>query len=270
MRPCVFCGSTAGRATDEHVIPKWARDGFAIQDWVTLSVGDGEAPALEQVGRLRHLNIVLKDGLCRPCNTDWLAPVEDKAKAVLLPMALNRAPTALDAAGQALVSFWAVKTVLLLELAIRQRFAGRRPAEGYVATTPEMAWLREREQPPPRSMVWLGCWDCEREIPVNYQPSTAGLPTSDGAEVTGHLATFTLGFVAFQVFTVDFVAAGVHEADVWNTRPPETLRDALPRIWPPQLTVQEVSWPPAMFRREDWHRLVTWDDALRTGGVIGQ
>lgn len=269
MRPCAFCGSTAGRGTHEHVIPQWARDGFDIQGWVTLHTGDGEGPPLDQVGRLRHLNIVLKEGLCRPCNNEWLAPIEDKAKAILLPMAIDPKPTVLDASAQALVSFWVVKTVLLLELAIRQNHPGKRALEGYVASLPEMAWLRARAEPPPRSMVWLGCWDCERAVPVNYQPSTASLPAADGSEVVGHLATFTLGFLAFQVFTVDYVAAEAHQVDVWNTRPPEPLRAALPRIWPPQLTVSDVSWPPAAFPRSQWNRLVSWGGALRSGRQQG-
>jgi hypothetical protein len=121
MRPCVFCGSTAGRATDEHVIPKWARDGFDIQEWVTIDAADPGA-ALEQVGRLRHLNIVFRDGLCAQCNNEWLGPIENQAKAILLPMALEAKPIVLDAASQALLSFWAVKTVFLLEFAFRQRY----------------------------------------------------------------------------------------------------------------------------------------------------
>ena len=118
-------------------------------------------------------------------------------------------------------------------------------------------------------MVWLECWDCAKEIPVNYEPSGADLPNASGARVTGHLTTFTLGFVAFQLFTVDFIAAEVHDAEVWNTRPPERLRDALTRIWPPQLTVADVQWPQAMFARTDWHSLVTWDGELRPAAAGG-
>lgn len=52
--------------------------------------------------------------------------------------------------------------------------------------------------------------------PVNYEPSSAVLPTADRAALAGHLTTFSLGFVAFQVFTVDFLAAEQHGAPVWN------------------------------------------------------
>jgi len=60
----VFCGTTTGRIsdlTDEHTVPIWARDAFDIQDWVTLSIGYGSDPSVkEQVGRIRHLNLVLR------------------------------------------------------------------------------------------------------------------------------------------------------------------------------------------------------------------
>jgi hypothetical protein len=98
-----------------------------------------------------------------------------------------------------------------------------------------------------------------------YEPSGAELPTADGSPLAGHLATFTLGYVAFQVFTIDFLAAEQHGAPVWNKRPPEPLAESLVRVWPPQLVVGDVSWPPPAFRGDDWHRLVTWDGVLRPG-----
>jgi hypothetical protein len=259
----VFCPATSGRATDEHVIPKWAREGFAIQGWLTVHRADPGAE-LKQIGRLQHLNIVLKGGLCEACNNKWLGPVENRAKAILLPMAISATPTTLGAAEQALVSFWAIKTAFLLELAFRQKYPNR-AFKGYAASEPEMAWLRQNDEPPPRAMVWLGCWDCRREVPVRYEPSRALLPTADGTELTGHLATLTLGFVALQVYSVNFVRAELHGAPVWNTRPPEPLRTALPRIWPPQLVTGDVSWPPAAFPHDGWRQLVTWDEVLRSG-----
>jgi hypothetical protein len=45
-----------------------------------------------------------------------------------------------------------------------------------------------------------------------YEPSGAPLPTADGFPITGHMTTFSIGFVALQVFTVDFVAAKEHLA----------------------------------------------------------
>ena len=88
--------------------------------------------------------------------------------------------------------------------------------------------------------MWLGCWDCQQAIPLRYAPSSAPLPTPDGSQVEGHFATFTLGYVAFQVFTVDYVAAGQHQASAWNDHVPASLAQALPRVWPPLLAQPEV------------------------------
>jgi hypothetical protein len=273
MRTCVFCGTTTGRIsdlTDEHAVPKWARNAFDIQDWITLTIGRGpDSSTKEQVGRIRHLNIVLPKQLCHRCNNVWLAGLERAVQPILQPMALLAEPRVdLDPAAQNLLAFWAVKTAFLLELALRQNRYDRRPIKGYVATDQELAWLWAHSEPPPRSMVWLGAWDCQREIPVNYEPSNAPLPTEDGTPVAGHLTTFTLGFAAFQVFTVDFLAADQHRAVAWNTHAPDSLTHALTRIWPQQLVPCDITWPPPAFRREDWHRLVTWNGELRPGEAV--
>jgi hypothetical protein len=261
---CAFCGTTASRLTDEHVIPKWARDAFNIQGKITITASDGPGSTPYRVRRIPHLNIVLRDQLCHRCNNEWLARLEHAVQPILTPMALLTQPqVTLDPAAQELLALWAVKTSLLLELAIRQNPRDVRTVKGYQATAQELAWMWARNEPPPRSMVWLGAWDCQREVPVNYEPSSAGLPTADGIPVTGHLTTFTLGFVVFQVFTVDFVAAELHGAVVWNTHVPDSLAHALTRIWPQQLTPSEITWPPEAFSRNEWRRLITWDGRLR-------
>jgi hypothetical protein len=175
--------------------------------------------------RQSHRNLAV-DTICRACNNNWLAGIESKVAPILTPMAITRQPTLLNATDQALLSFWAIKTGLLLELALRQQHPGQRTIEGYAATPQELAWLRHKNEPPPRSMVWLGCWDCQQATPVNYEPSGAELPGEDGTPVAGHLTTFTLGYAAFQIFTVDFITAQLHTAPVWNPRPPTPLREA--------------------------------------------
>jgi hypothetical protein len=125
---------------------------------------------------------------------------------ILEAMAVRREPVLLDLDSQRLLAVWAVKTVYLLELAS----LGSAPAK-----------LIE----PPRSMVWLACWDSKtpnavnRASTVNYAPSTAPLPTPDGGEVTGQFTTLAVGFAAFQVFTADYVEVAL------PTRPYIALRD---------------------------------------------
>jgi hypothetical protein len=218
---------------------------------------------------MQHLNLVLRGEICACCNNGWLSGLERAVQPILQPMVVSARPTALDAPAQALIAAWAVKTVLLLERAIRQKYPQRRLIEGYEATSQEFAWLQTHSEPPPRSMVWLGCWDCKQETPAMYEPSGAVLPTRDGYELAGHLTTFAIGFVAFQVFTVDFLAAELHGAYVWNTHVPVSLAGSLERIWPPQLLVSDVSWPPQAFANGDWGRLVTWDGRLRPARPTG-
>lgn len=168
-----------------------------------------------------------------------------------------------------MLALWAVKTVLLPQLALRQMYGRRRAVKGYDPTSQELAWLWARRQPPSRSMVWLGAWDCHQTgeaCRVNFEPSEAPLPTADGVLVTGYMTTFALGFVVFQVFTVDYLGVEQHGAEPWNTRVPRHLNEALLRIWPP--LGRDFSWQPPAFAYENWRQIVTWDGRLSlTGGA---
>jgi hypothetical protein len=264
MPSCILCGQPLIEPSCEHAVPQWARREFNIQGKVTVNAREDAASAeYRPVDTMQHLNVTLDDAVCKDCNTVWLnRELERPLQPILAPMAGRAKPTVLSPAQQSLIATWAVKTVYLLELAIRQKYAEERSVPGYIATAQELAWLRQHKEPPPRSLVWLGCWDCLRETPVMYAPSSAPLPTADGVPVEGHFASFTLGYVAFQVFTVDFIAAEQHQAQSWNPSPPPSLAAALPRIWPPPHE-PKLEWPPPAFPNDQWPRLVAWDGAIR-------
>jgi hypothetical protein len=270
MESCALCGATGVPLTDEDVIPKWALRAFDVQGAVTIQVRE-EGGSPQEVGKRRTLKLVLEGGLCQQCNNVRLSQLENKVKPILAPMAVECRRTRLDANAQRMLATWAVKTAFLVELALRQQHSGARSVEGYLASPPEMAWLFAKLEPPPRSLAWLGCWDCQRESPFRYGPSGAPLVTADGVPVAGHFATFTLGFVAFQVFTVDFETADEHGAGQWNSHPPRSLAQALARIWPPDdANPHDVDWPQQWFARGDLDMLASWDGALRRGYDIGQ
>jgi hypothetical protein len=193
-------------------------------------------------------------------------------------MAVKGEPTTLDLGSQRLLAVWAIKTIYLLELASRQQYPGKRPVEGYEPSKAETGWLlAELEQrpklvqPPPRSMVWLACWECKapesdnRASMVHYAPSRAPLPIPDGGEVIGHFTTLAIGYAAFQVFSVDFVEAEVRNARVWYRDPPDSLAPAIPIIWPHRLYAADVAWPPSAsaFAHDSFDMLASWDMALR-------
>jgi len=268
---CVLCGS-ADSPTDEDVIPRWLLRAFDVQGRVTINARE-ESGEPQAVATRPNPKIMLRGGLCNTCNNERLSRLENAVKPILAPMARHRTLTALDLDSQRLLAAWAVKTVYLLELAIRQQYVGARLVEGYEPSIAEVGWLMAQlEQrpatqiePPPRSMVWLACWDCRERSVVNYAPSSTTLPARSSGEVIGQFTTLALGFAAFQVFTVDYVEATQRDADVWNPRPPDSIGPAIPRIWPQLLGAGAVSWPPAVFASGDFDRLANWDHALRRG-----
>ena len=274
---CVLCASLED-LTEEDVIPKWLLRAFDVQGPATINSRE-EAGDPYEVSTLRHFQVTLEDGLCRKCNNELLGGLEQLVQPILEPMAVRCQPTILDVAAQRLLAVWAIKTVYLMELAVRQRYPGARTVEGYQPSRSEIGWLlAQLEQrpaklvePPPRSMVWLACFDCmkdraeRRGSMVNYAPSEAPLPTPDGSQVIGQFATLAVGFAAFQVFTVDYVEADVRRAEVWNPGPPAIIADAVRLIWPHRLRAGDAPWPSPAFPNDGFDRLVNWDMALRRG-----
>src|SRR5262249_30663678 len=158
--------------------PQWARRALAGHgpvDVFITNVADEEAPG-KRVQHLADVNITLADAICAACNNGWLSRLESAVQPFLEPMTLRHQRTELDRNAQADLATWAVKTVLLLELAVRQRWPGFRSIDGYAPTGPELAWLYAERRPAPRSLVWLTCWDCQLRTPLMFEPSGAPLP----------------------------------------------------------------------------------------------
>ncbi len=272
---CVLCASPDD-LTDEDVIPKWMLRAFGAQGRVTLTASE-EAAEPHEVRTLKRFQVTLDDGLCRRCNNELLSGLEQAVQPVLEPMAVRREPTTLDLATQQLLAVWAIKTVYLMELAVLRRYPTMRRAGGYQPSVSEIGWLlAELEQrpaklvePPPRSMVWLACWDfrtpdsVNRGSMVNYAPSLAPLPAPDGSEVVGQFSTLAVGFAVFQVFTVDYVEANVRKATTWNPGPPADIARAIRLIWPHRLRASDVAWPPLAFPNDGFDRLVNWNMARK-------
>jgi hypothetical protein len=260
-------------------IPKWLLRAFGVQKGSTAVTVAEEYGEKQQVRALKHFQVTLDDGLCRKCNNELFSRLENVVQPVLGPMAVQAKPTTLDLRVQRLLAVWAVKTVYLLELAGRQQYAGARRTEGYKPGTSETGWLLAQfehrpvqlVEPPPRTMVWLACWDCkspgtpDQGSMIHYAPSSAPLPTPDDGKMVGQFATLAIGYAVFQVFTVDYVEAEVRQAVVWNPGPPESIADAVLLIWPQRLRAGEVTWPPPAFPNNSCDRLVNWDMALRRG-----
>ena len=115
----------------EDVVPRWARKQLNIPGPIVATARDRPGDERRQVGRrMALLRVVLKDALCQDCNSGWLGgKVEKPAARLLGPMAVRGQPKILNAADQRLAAFWGAKTVLLLEMALRQMQPGEREIE---------------------------------------------------------------------------------------------------------------------------------------------
>lgn len=82
MEICIFCGSKDDPTGVEDVIPRWARRAFDIQGPLTATASDRPGGPRRQVGRqMDVLRVVLKDALCRSCNSGWLGGTVEKPAA---------------------------------------------------------------------------------------------------------------------------------------------------------------------------------------------
>ena len=141
----------------------------------------------------------------------------------------------------------------MLELAFRHRYPGRRWTLGYEPSERELAWLWDKQEPPPRNRVWLACGGCQFRTAVRYRHSAAPLPVPGRVPLPGHLTTIAIGFVALQVHTVNFIEAGQNQAS-WLLSPPcpPVVSKALDAIW--AQPIRPLNWPKGCFGVDDWDR----------------
>lgn len=249
---CIFCGERK-LGSDEHVISQWVRERLSITSPVTTQV--------EPSGERRvdpFWTVKLRRAICEDCNNGWMHELEDKMSPFLGRMLVHQGGVDLDAEQQRDLARWAVMKVLLLELAMRRQHQRRRTMHGYKPSEPELAWLYSKDEPPPRSRVWLGAFDGQNQQPGTTQARLLRIPVPDGPiTLPAHVTTLTIGQVIFQVFSIDFVLAGLHQVRAFFGSPPEPFAQALMRIWP--IEHQIVHWPHGYCVTPDiFDRVVMW------------
>ena len=264
MASCIFCGDSSAKLSTEHVFPRWARKAFDLQGRVSVQLGGVSEPG-QIVEKRQHLTLFLRDTVCESCNQRLGRELERPAGDILTPMAIDAAPAELDAPAQRLLATWATKMAFLIELAARQHYPGRRAVDGYVPSEPELAWLGTRLEPPPRARVWIGAFDA-RNV-VNLRHEACLISATDG--LNAHLTTLTLGYVAFQVFSIDYVAADALGLDQFDVMPPQ-LEPLLKRIWPGQ--ADSLTWPGVAFDDRNWAGVTRWPSRLtqRESGLVNR
>jgi hypothetical protein len=128
--------------------------------------------------------------LCRPCNNGWMSNLESRAKPVIESILDDRL-TSLDAAAQALLATWAVKTAMVLE--------AFDPAQPWFYSAEERGQMRLSRSIPRRTSVWMA--KCVNQ-PNIYSAATHHRtePGPNGAHAFA--VTLAFGPLALQVMTI--------------------------------------------------------------------
>lgn len=198
-------------------------------EWFQGSAPDQIVPMHMQ----RDLDITVKN-ICRRCNEGWLHDLE-RAFRTLMSGALLGQPVTLNQSEQRVVASWGDSRH---GCSRRCRSIGvKRP---YVKPGGSLRYLREHNEPPPGTQVWLGyVADADREHQLGFIASEV-LPREP--PYVGALGVFEIGYLLFHIYGA--VDRG------WVLLPDDEFGAWFTPIWPNE--VPEVSWPPArVFRAGD-------------------
>jgi hypothetical protein len=112
-RVCVFCGSED--LTREHVFPDWMSKMFVDKKLTATTTieKEGKPNKVYKSGLFRHKAKIV----CGQCNNGWMSKLETDAKPLLSTMLFDlRSAVKLGPEEQKILSFWAQKTVMILNL----------------------------------------------------------------------------------------------------------------------------------------------------------
>jgi hypothetical protein len=232
--PCVFCGATDRKMSNEHLWPDWVRRLLppgAQKDVVTYNFDTHDR------GRVRSFSTTIFDlrvkDVCRPCNQGWMSRYETNVQAWVTGMLRGRGRH-LHRTGQTVLAAWAV-----LKCLVGQRtFADQTliPEHHYG----EVYALRDEARPPNGAQVFTAraAWS-EGDAPPGFfrVNGLALLPPEQAVEagrLDGYVATLSVLDLVVQVFWPYDSRPGV------LSHQPGYVR-SLHRIWP---VSESFVWPP--------------------------
>jgi hypothetical protein len=232
--PCLFCGATDRKMSNEHVWPKWVRellptDVQKAPVTYTFETHDGEVRKFSTT----LFELKVKD-VCKPCNETWMSRYETNAQRWMTGMLQGRGRE-LHSTGQTQIAAWAV-----LKCLIGQRTY---PQDSIIPDGhyKQVYDLREAERPPLRPQVFTARagWSQGAAPPGLFRVNGIGLRTDpefpESGSVRGYMATLSVMDLIVQVFwPYDSSPDG-------NFEHPPGYRSSLHRIWP---VSGSFVWPP--------------------------
>lgn len=227
---CAFCGrpmdGSAGRKrTHEHGFAKWLLNEFPAKGKVTHTVSGGRHQPVKRQWTAKEIDATTNK-VCEACNTGWMNDLETAVRPFLGSLIRGNGRT-LYKDGQRLMSAWAVKTALAMEL-INPDPEYRQPIDSIHYR--EMARCRDR--PPPNTEVWLGAWRGEPHL--HHWSKEIVVQQGEPEEAVAYSSTLTVGHAVLQVFGHSHPADFEIDHQGWRA-------ELAHKIWPFQTT---VTWPP--------------------------
>lgn len=218
---CPFCGGAD--TSEEHVWPKWVSRELG---------GHGGFVMPSPHGPHRLPSLAITAPVCGTCNNRWLSVLENDVQPVLRPM-IRGEERRLPPEELRLLSAWAVKTALMLDLASGTPFV---PTGFYHD-------VRQRRGALASNVVWVGAY-CGSRWAAWARHTGLHIGISNDEPPNAFVTTFTAFRIVLQV-----VGHFTKGSGLTDTRLPAK---GLARIWPP--SEGPIDWPPG--------RLAFSDEAL--------
>lgn len=229
---CIFCGED-GKASTEHVIPKWA--GAVLLRLPTTGVNPGGrrmthrfTPSEGNDTKAREWETdepsLTTSSVCLGCNNGWLSELESAASPILGPLLLGK-PASLATEEQRTLATWIYKTVLLLQMV---RAKTDRPIP-----TRRFHELYELGRPPADVRVWLGSPDGHQAM---HETSTGIRLATNQVAVSGFFTALALGRLL--ILCAGRLQTGVEQLRIGHDTNPRITTE----VWPASL--RAARWPP--------------------------
>ena len=244
--PCVFCGETNRKMSNEHVWPEWVRNLLppkVLDDKYTYRFETDEGIVREVSFPLFELTV--KD-VCEDCNTGWMHRLEDAVK-MILPGMLQGRGRVLHEGEQTKIAAWGIMKSLVTHRCFPQRQTA--PQDHYR----QVYELGDEQRPPdsPRIYTARAGWSDGKAPPGFYRLNgivrTPPGETPDWDKRDGYMATFSVLNLVLQVFW-----AFDEDADFIF---PSDVAPAIGQLWP---SPKPFTWPPGP--------ALTWRGIARAAG----
>ena len=193
-RPCAFCGHTDRKITNEHVWPNWVRKLFQSGKTTVAQHRHNDVP--RQYVVIDDMGVTVND-VCEVCNHGWMDGMEQAVRP-LLELCIQRGmPRSFDSSEQAVISRWATKCALVVDLLSK-------PEARYFHSADRLTFGESSTVEPIETYVWIAAHHWRLSLAIGVDVTVSYDVQEGSTRDTAHLycVTITLGYFAFQVLFV--------------------------------------------------------------------